>query len=64
MVSLFPPLAEGWKAEVQATRGLARFGPEEYRKLKDRYPVTWIVVARPDAEWADVPVCEWGRGGL
>jgi hypothetical protein len=46
-VSLFPQLAVEWQSQVKAGRGIERFSPADFAKLRDRYPVTWILTARP-----------------
>jgi hypothetical protein len=46
-VSLFPQLAAEWESQVHAGRGFDRFQLEDWRKLARRYPVTWILTARP-----------------
>lgn len=42
-VSLFPNLAEHWKQQVDAQRGLEAFHLEGFQKLAGLFPVTWIV---------------------
>jgi hypothetical protein len=46
-VSLFPQLAAEWQNQVAAERGFDRFEPADFRRLGQRYPVTWILTARP-----------------
>jgi len=46
-VSLFPQLAKEWESQVGAGRGFDHFQLEDWRKLAERYPVTWILTARP-----------------
>ena len=46
-VSLFPQLATEWQNEVEAQRGLDHFQLADFQRLAKRYPVTWILIARP-----------------
>jgi hypothetical protein len=46
-VSLFPQLADEWKAEVNAQRHWASLGRADFETLARHYPVTWIVTERP-----------------
>jgi hypothetical protein len=46
-VALFPQLAEEWKAEVKAQRGLLEFQLEDFENLAKAYPVSWIVTDHP-----------------
>lgn len=46
-VTMFPPLAEEWWAQVQSQSGWERFQVEDFRRLKARYGVTWIVWEKP-----------------
>jgi hypothetical protein len=55
VVSLFPQLGEEWESQVAAQRGLDRFQPADFRRLAARYPVTWILTARPGPEGFDCP---------
>jgi hypothetical protein len=48
-VSMFPPLAEQWWAQVQAQTPWESFGLKNFERLKDKYGVTWIVTQRPIA---------------
>jgi hypothetical protein len=45
-VSLFPELADEWKAESQAQSGWKQFGPNEFGRLARRYPVDWVITQR------------------
>jgi hypothetical protein len=45
VVSLFPELADEWKQMSDATYGLNRFSPSDFRNLKRAYPeVSWTVI--------------------
>jgi hypothetical protein len=64
VVSLFPQLAPEWESQVAADRGLDQFQLRDFQGLTKRYPVTWIVRARPGPaglvcpyENRDVVVC-------
>jgi hypothetical protein len=46
-VSLFARLATDWQSQVDAERGLDHFHLADFRRLARRYPVTWILTARP-----------------
>jgi hypothetical protein len=46
-VSLFPQLADEWKAEVNAQRHWASFRRGDFETLARHYPVTWIVTECP-----------------
>jgi len=47
-VSLFPQLASRWKQQVMAGDGWQHFQRADFEKLARQYPVTWIVVQRPE----------------
>jgi hypothetical protein len=46
-VSLFPSLADEWKAEVRSAEGWRHFRLGDFERLAEEYPVTWFVVERP-----------------
>ena len=46
-VSMFPPLAEDWWAEVQAQTPWKNFSRDDFARLKEKYGVTWVVVQQP-----------------
>ncbi|SRR5579883_66775 len=46
-VSLFPQLAEEWKAQVAAQAGWSGFRLADFQRLARQYPVTWVVTRRP-----------------
>jgi hypothetical protein len=60
-VSLFPGLAPEWQSEVRAERGLDHFAPADFERLAKRYPVTWILTARPAPPGL---VCPYENEGL
>jgi hypothetical protein len=47
VVSMFPPLAEKWWAQVQAQTPWGKFGLEDLMRLKQKYGVGWAVVQQP-----------------
>jgi len=46
-VSMFPPLAEDWWAQVQAQSPWKNFRLVDFARLKDEYGVSWVVVQQP-----------------
>jgi hypothetical protein len=44
VVSMFPPLAEEWWAQVEDQTPWKKFGPEDFARLKTKYGVDWVVV--------------------
>jgi hypothetical protein len=54
-VTLFPKLAAEWDNQVRAGRGLDGFDAADFQKLVRRYPVTWILTARPTPPWLTCP---------
>ena len=47
VVSMFPPLAEEWWAQVQDQSPWSKFGLEDFARLKDKYGVSWVIVRAP-----------------
>jgi hypothetical protein len=67
-VSLFPQLADEWKAEVTAQSGWRHFGYADFQRLASEYPVRWIVTYRPAPagltcpyQNRDLSVCRIGK---
>src|SRR5206468_3305679 len=54
-VSMFPEMADEWDAQVQAQRGWRNFRAEDYRRLKTRYGVSWVVLQRGDGAGLTCP---------
>ena len=54
-VTMFPPLAEEWFAQVQAQSGWDRFQMQDFQRLKARYGVTWIVWENPALPGMECP---------
>jgi hypothetical protein len=46
-VSMFPPLAEEWWAQVQAQTPWKNFRAEDFAQLKNKYKASWVVVQQP-----------------
>ncbi len=46
-VTMFPAMAETWKQQVQAQAGWRSFQAADFRALKRRFGVDWIVVQAP-----------------
>jgi len=70
VVSMFPPLAENWWAQVQAQTPWKSFHEDDFERLKQKYGVSWVVVQQPGVVGLDCPyqnravrVCRipWGR---
>lgn len=47
VVSMFPPMAEEWWAQVRAQMPWKNFGREDFSRLKEKYGVAWVVVQQP-----------------
>lgn len=47
VVSMFPPLAEEWWAQVQAQSPWEKFQLEDFERLKNKYGANWAVVQQP-----------------
>jgi hypothetical protein len=52
-VSMFPPLAENWWAEVQAQTPWKNFRIEDFTRLRKQYGVSWVVVQQPGVAGLD-----------
>ncbi len=64
-VTMFPPLAEEWLAQVQAQNGWTHFRSQDFYRLQKQYGVTWVVLQAPgipglacEYENASVKVCK------
>ncbi len=53
VVSMFPPLAEEWWAQVQAQTPWGNFRSEDFSRLKNRYGASWVVVQQPGVAGLD-----------
>ena len=47
VVSMFPPLAEEWWAQVQAQTPWKNLRAEDFSRLKSKYGANWVVVQQP-----------------
>ena len=54
-VSMFPPLAEEWWAQVQAQTPWKNFRAEDFARLKEKYSVTWVVSQQPGVAGLECP---------
>ena len=62
VVSMFPPLAEEWWEQVQAQTPWKSFQAADFRRLHEKYGVTWVVVQQPsvaglDCAYQNAAVC-------
>ena len=53
VVSMFPPLAEEWWAQVQAQTPWKNFSAQDFWRLKNIYGVSWVVVQQPGVAGLD-----------
>lgn len=54
-VTMFPAMAEAWREQVQAQAGWHTFTAYDFRRLKKRFGVNWIVVQAPGLREFDCP---------
>jgi hypothetical protein len=54
-VTMFPAMAETWLTQVQAQAGWRNFNASDFRGLKRRFGVDWIVVQAPGVSGFDCP---------
>jgi hypothetical protein len=54
-VSMFPAMADEWLVQVQAQTGWTTFQPQDFRRLKAQYGVSWVVVQQPSTVGLDCP---------
>ena len=55
VVSMFPPLAEEWLAQVDALRDWKNFNRNDFARLRANYNVSWVVVQRSSNVVLDCP---------
>jgi hypothetical protein len=60
-VSMFPPLAEEWWAQVRAETPWKNFGNEDFARLREKYRVSWVVVQSPGPAKLD---CVYKNGAV
>jgi hypothetical protein len=46
-VTMFPPLAEEWLAQMDAQNGWQKFQVQDFRRLRVKYGVSWVVLGQP-----------------
>jgi hypothetical protein len=61
VVSMFPPLADEWWAQVQAQTPWKNFRADDYSRLKKTYGVSWVVVQQPGVAGLD---CAYENGAV
>jgi hypothetical protein len=44
---MFPPLAEEWLAQMDAQNGWQKFQVQDFRRLRVKYGVSWVVLGQP-----------------
>jgi hypothetical protein len=54
-VTMFPQLAERWRAQVRALDGWEHFTAADFARLKQRFGVDWVVLERPAGEGMQCP---------
>ena len=55
VVSMFPPVANEWWEQVQAQSPWRSFQPPEFKRLRARYGVSWVVIQRPSGDSLPCP---------
>jgi len=62
-VTMFPdlPVADHWREQVRAQDGWNHFQVDNFRRLRDRYGVTWVVLERPGVTGV---TCPYQNGSL
>ena len=55
VVSMFPPLADEWWSQVQTQSPWKNFRDQDFRSMKEKYGVSWIVVQQPGVANFDCP---------
>jgi hypothetical protein len=69
MACRVPRLAPRWFKEVTALNGWRNFQPADFKRLKNDFGVTWIVLSRADAQFnipnpKDMDPKDMGSGGI
>ena len=54
-VSMFPAMADEWLQQMQAQNGWSKFQPEDFRRLRAQYGVSWVVMQQPRIAGLDCP---------
>jgi len=60
-VSMFPPLAEEWWERVSAVKDWKKFQAADFRRLKSRYGVDWVILEQPGTPGL---VCPYQNGAV
>jgi hypothetical protein len=60
VVAMFPNLADDWKQQSSATRGLNHFTAADFTRLAHEYPVTWTAIHGPAPASMDCPYQQRG----
>ena len=55
VVTMFPALAEEWKAQVTAESGWKTFQVADFERLRSQYGVTWVVLQQPGVSGLNCP---------
>lgn len=61
-VTMFPKLAETWKAQTTAQAGWKNFAPADFTRLKQAYGIDWVLVDQPGV--AAAMDCPYRANGL
>jgi hypothetical protein len=54
-VTMFPALAQIWQTQVAAQANWDRFDASDFRSLKRRFGVNWVVIRKPDISGLSCP---------
>jgi hypothetical protein len=54
-VSMFPPLADEWYAQVQAQKNWKQFTPADLDRLRQQYGISWVVLQQPGIAGLNCP---------
>jgi hypothetical protein len=54
-VTMFPRLLDDWQQQQQMLKGWRHFGPEDFQRLAQISPATWVIVQRPQQTGLDCP---------
>lgn len=60
VVAIFPNLADDWKQQSSATRGLNHFTAQDFTRLAHEYPVTWTAIHGPAPAGMECPYQQSG----
>jgi hypothetical protein len=65
VVSMFPPLAEKWWAQVQDQTPWNQFSEQDFLRLKEKYGAAWVVLQSPSAATASHGMdCPYGNAAV